>query len=318
MNKELKKIIKQIKKAKSIALFTHTSPDFDAFGSTYAFYFAVKSLGKVPVLFAKEDLTEKQLMILDENILSKEDCFPEKFDLFIAFDSSSNDRLGEYGPAFDAAKNSILIDHHKSLGWKAKFNYINETRSSCAELVYEVLTALKIIITPQIASLLYLGLSSDTKSFVNSNTNQNSFKVAMDLLSYGADIKRINEMLYQNRTFKSIEFNKFLLNNFKVKKDCAYCLVTRNDLNDLKGEKSDCDGYSSSLIAIRGINYSFSLIETENGIYRVSFRSKSGYDVFSKAVKLGGGGHLCAAGATIIAKNINEAKNIVLKAVFED
>ena len=47
-------------------------------------------------------------------------------------------------------------------------------------------------------------------------------------------------------------------------------------------------------------------------------RSKNGYDVYTKAVKLGGGGHLCASGATIIAQNIHEAEKMVLKVVFEE
>ena len=41
-------------------------------------------------------------------------------------------------------------------------------------------------------------------------------------------------------------------------------------------------------------------------------RAKHGGDVRSVALALGGGGHLAAAGAVVKAKNIEEAKNIVL------
>ena len=39
MNNSLKQIAKEIKKAKSIAIFTHINPDFDAFGSSMPFYY---------------------------------------------------------------------------------------------------------------------------------------------------------------------------------------------------------------------------------------------------------------------------------------
>ena len=46
-------------------------------------------------------------------------------------------------------------------------------------------------------------------------------------------------------------------------------------------------------------------------------RSKKGYDVRVIAEELGGGGHICAAGAKFEAKNIQEAKKRVLDAMFK-
>lgn len=319
MNKSLKEIIRKIKKSNNIAIFTHVSPDFDAFGSAYSFFYAVKSLGKNATIFMKDSMSDAQKEILDESLISQNDCNASEFDLFVAFDSSSNDRLGDYGAVFDGEDNTILVDHHKPVGWEAKSNYINEKSSSCAELVLDIIKALKVKVTSQIATLLFLGLSSDTKSFINTNTNKHSFLVATELLASGAEIERVNELLYKSKTIKSLEFKKFLLNNYKIKNDCAYCLVTQKDLAMLDGDRHNCDGYSASLNSITGINYSFHLIETEEpNIFRVSLRSKAGYDVYSVAVKLGGGGHFCASGATIHATSIENAKNMVLKAIYED
>lgn len=317
MNKDFKKVLKAIRKSKNVAIFTHVSPDFDALGSALSFFHALKSLGKNATVFMKDELSDSEKQIIDESSVCKEDCNSIQFDLFVAFDSSSNDRLGAYGEVFDNFKNTILVDHHRSSGWGAKLNYIDSQTSSCAELVLKLIKGLKAKINSEMATLLYLGLSSDTKSFVNTNTNKNSFIAAQELLSMGAETERVNEILYKSKTLKSIEFKKFLLNNFKIKKDCAYCVVTNKDLMALGGDKHNCDGYSATLIAISGINYSFSLIETdEKNVYRVSLRSKAGFDVYSVAVKLGGGGHLCASGATVVAPSITEAKKKVLNAIF--
>jgi len=88
-------------------------------------------------------------------------------------------------------------------------------------------------------------------------------------------------------------------------------------LTELKGKKADCDSYSRSLVSIEGINRSFSLIEEKEGLFKLSMRSKVGYDIRIIAEKLGGGGHVCAAGATFTAKNIRDAKKMVLDAIFE-
>ena len=136
-------------------------------------------------------------------------------------------------------------------------------------------------------------------------------------MELGADIYLVNEILYETRTVKEIEFKKYLWNNFKIYKDCAYILVDNKILTELKGRKADCDSFSRSLVSIEGINRSFSLIEEVEGIFNLSMRSKNGYDIRVVAEKLGGGGHTCAAGAKFSAKNIKDAKKQVFEAMFK-
>ena len=47
-------------------------------------------------------------------------------------------------------------------------------------------------------------------------------------------------------------------------------------------------------------------------------RSKIGYDIRIVAEKVGGGGHVCAAGAKFEAKNIQIAKKMILDAMFQN
>ena len=99
-------------------------------------------------------------------------------------------------------------------------------------------------------------------------------------------------------------------------KKCAYCLVDYETLKSMKGKKTDCDCFSSELVSIKGIKYSFSLVEFEKNLFALSMRAKSGENVRNIAEKLGGGGHICAAGAKFKAESMEEAKNKVLKALF--
>ena len=313
----LNEIKKVIKKSKSIALFTHISQDCDALGSTFGLALALKKLGKNVQIFLKEDFTDEQKPLFDENSISKERCEISDFDLFICCDLSSLNRLGDYSYIFDGKNKTICLDHHICQKFIGKYNYIDSESSSCCEIVYKLIKKLNVRIDSEIATKLYTGLDTDTSSFRNTNTNSNSLLTAYYLLEYGANIKKINQVLYQSYSLKDIDFQKYLYNNFKIKNDCAYITLTYNQLKSLNGNKEDCSSYSRNLVNIKGINYSFSLIENEPNEYKLSMRSKVGYDVREITASLGGGGHSCAAGATINAKNIDEALKIVLIKIEE-
>ena len=312
----LKQLAKRLKKAKSVAIFTHISPDFDALGSSYSLCSALKLMGKKAEVFTKEKLNSHQKLLF-EDILNHNQCKEKDYDLFVCVDVSSLKRLGDYTYVFEnKSADTMVLDHHVANDTFCKYSYINSERSSCCEIILELLEHLKLKMTPQIASYLYAGLSSDTSSFQNSGTRINSHVSAIKLMKNGADIHNVNQVLYETRTVKEIAFKKYLWNNFKTYKDCAYCMVDYKSLTELKGKKADCDSFSRSLVSIEGINRSFSIIEQKEGIFNLSFRSKIGYDVQTVAVKLGGGGHICAAGATIEAKNIQSAKKMVLQAMY--
>lgn len=313
----IKELAKVIKKAKSIAIFTHISPDFDALGSSFSLYYTLKSLGKNVNVFIKEKLNLHQKLLF-EDIANHGTCKEKEFDLFICVDVSALNRLGDYAYVFkNKSNNTMVIDHHVCIEQFCKYNYINNDRSSCCEIILDLLKAMKVKLDSKVASYLYAGLSSDTSSFQNSGTKINSHLAAIDLISYGADIHKVNQVLYETRSIKEIAFKKYLWNNFKIYKDCAYCLVDYKSITNLKGKKADCDTFSRSLVSIEGINRSFSLIEEKEGIFNLSMRSKIGYDVRTVAEKVGGGGHICAAGAKFEAKNIQAAKKIILDAMFK-
>lgn len=314
----LKEITRKIKEAKSVAIFTHVSPDFDALGSSFSLYYAFKKMGKNTQIFIKEKFNSHQKLLF-EDVANHNTCNEKAFDLFICVDASSLNRLGNYASVFQNINNkTMVIDHHVSNEEFCKYNYINHERSSCCEIILEVLNKMKYKIDSKIASYLYAGLSSDTSSFQNSGTKINCHIVATKLMQLGADISHVNQVLYETRTIKEITFKKYLWNNFKIYKDCAYCLVDYKAMKELKGKKADCDSFSRSLVSIEGVNRSFSLIEEKEGIFNLSMRSKIGYDVRIVAEKVGGGGHICAAGARFQADDIQTAKRKVLKAMFEN
>ncbi len=314
MNDSFKKIAKAIKKSANIALVTHIGPDFDALGSSLSLYYGLKQLGKKVSIFINDELSENQKLLIDKNVIEKE-CDCTLFDLFISTDTPSRKRLGVYCDCFANAKTSIVLDHHKNDDLKGTYNFVDTNSSSCSEISFKLLRALKVNITKEIASLLYMGLSADTNSFVNSNTNEDSLLTAYKLVKLGANTSHINEIQYRTQTLKEIELKKYLYNSYKMENDVAYCLVSYSDLKNLKARKADCDFYSSELISLQGASIAFSVIESSKNFYEISFRAKLGYDVRTIAEQLGGGGHIGAAGAKINGASIETVKDSIMNIV---
>lgn len=315
MNDSFKKIAKTIKKSNSIALFTHISPDMDALGSSMSLYYAIKSLGKKVSIFVKDNITETQATLVDTNVFEK-DCNQSEYDLFISTDTPSQKRLGDYAKIFIAGQRKIVLDHHLNDDLKGDLNFVDTSYSSCSEISYQIIKELKVKITPQISSYVFMGLSSDTNTFTNSNTNASSFKTAYELTLAKADITNINELLYKTHTTKEIDLKKFLYNNYHLENGICFCLVTCDDLMKLNATKADCDFFSSELINMQGANFAFSIIESTPSFYEISLRSKHGYNVRDVAEKFGGGGHICAAGAKLKYESIEKLKDTLVDAIM--
>ena len=65
----------------------------------------------------------------------------------------------------------INVDHHYTNPRFGDVNWVVDDASSTAELVYRILRALEMTITPDLASLLYTGIHTDTDGFSLTNTS---------------------------------------------------------------------------------------------------------------------------------------------------
>ena len=317
MNSTFKKIASVIKKTKSIAIFTHVSADIDALGSSLSLANAINSLNKNVKVFLNDKFTYSQSLIFSQDFVDFGDCDKSQFDLMISTDVPNSQRLGKYEKVFVDFPKKIVLDHHENMNIKSDYFFADSNKSSCCEIVFEVLKAMKVKIVPEMANYLFAGLSSDTGSFLNSNINANSFKVALELVKLNANVDKVNEYLYKEKTKKEILFTQYLWNNFEIKKDCAYCTVDYDTLLSMKGNKDDCVNFSRLLLAIEKIKFAFGLVEFKKGVFCLSMRGLAGCDVFTPAKNLGGGGHLCASGATFEAKDIKTATSMVLNELYK-
>lgn len=307
----LDKISDKLFEAKKIAIFTHISPDCDGFGSMFALYEGLKQLGKKCSMFVDGKLNKFEEQIFEMSKVNKTEVDARKFDTFIAVDTATLDRLGKYKDIFASFENSYKIDHHVNKEHYGKYVYVDHEKSSCSEVIYELLTKLNVRFDKKTTTYLYAGIATDTNSFLNTNTTANSYRVAYKLFENGADTVKVNKQCFRTISKESINLMKLYYNKIKfIGENFAYIILNNKDFKKTKTSHLDTSNFSNMLCEYEGVKIACCVTERED-CFSCSFRSTIDYNVHDLASLLGGGGHAQAAGARIYEKEKVVEKKLI-------
>lgn len=310
----MKKIIKNLKKATKIALFSHSNPDPDTIGSTLALYSALKQLGKEVDLFCDAEINENYSFLEDYKLYNSKLKENMDYDLYVAVDIASESMFTELADFFVAQENTIRLDHHISGSNYAKINYV-KTESACAIVVYDLLKKMRFKITSKIATCLYFAICGDTGIFRNNNTDSTTFKVCSELLSQGAEIRKVYNEFFDKKTVPYIKLTSNILLNAKLNDKVKYAIlkVTAKDYEDFGANENENVSNLPHSYLNAGYKVAVILKEREDGIH-CSLRSKFEIDCSKIAEKFGGGGHKNAAGC-LIEETIDKAEKLIEKEI---
>ncbi len=302
MNK-FSKIIREIKKAESIAIFNHVNMDGDAVGSAFSFAKTLSDMGKRAVVLLEEAPPSYLEKFCDEYLTETD----EIFDLAIALDCGDILRMGDRKEIFNRAKRTVCIDHHLSNSGFADVNYIKAASSSTSEIIFELIMKLTGKISKRQADQLYAGILTDTGGFKFSNTTPESFEYSSHLLKCGADISNVAIEIYESESIEKMKLKSRALDSLKLYEGgkISSVMITKADFEETGALVSDCEGFSDIGKGILGVEASF-LITVKNSC-KVSLRSKHYVDVSKVAAHFGGGGHARASGFTLPADTDIEA-----------
>lgn len=308
--------LKLIKKAKKVALFSHSSPDPDTVGSCVALFNALKKQGKEVDLFCEDAIPETYYFLNETTKYNEKSFNKQSYDLLIAVDVAGNNMLGKFQADFDEHENTLRLDHHIKGELEAKTNVV-KIYSACSILIYEVIKALKIKIDETIATPLYFALCGDTGLFRNNNTDSLSFKVAGELLELGADIRKVYSEFFDKKTVPYLKLTSNILLNAEINDEFGYVVMTASidDFEKFGVDSSESVGNLANTYLNCGYKISAVLKEKDDGIHG-SFRSKFEYDCSEIARVFGGGGHKNASGF-LIEKPLSDAVKDVHDAVKE-
>lgn len=297
-NNELNEIVRALKAAPETALVSHYNPDSDAYGAICALGLGLEQIGRRIWLLNRDGAQPNYLFI--PGVARVTNSFPANFaGTVVVCDCGDLNRVGdELKPEVAKASCVINIDHHVSSEYFGQYNLVREQASSTSEIIFDVLQAAGATITAEMAIGLFAGIMGDTGSFRYANTSQKTLQVAEKLVGFGVKPHLVAEALYSNNSLAAVQLQAAALANLKMHFENRVCeVIVDQDLFKRCGAKpDDTDMLVEKARDIEGVLISF-LIQSWEGLWRISLRSRdAAQDVSKVAAHFGGGGHKNAAG----------------------
>lgn len=309
----LDNIIEEIKKAESIVILTHETPDGDAIGSSLAMKVALKKLGKNADVIIRE--VPKIFNFLPESGEIKKDTDIEKYDLAISLDCADFKRLvgNEY---FESAKQTIVIDHHGSNKMYGDINFVNPVSPACCQILIGMFQYFEIDIDRELGTCILTGIITDTGGFRYSGVTTETFEFTAELLEKGVNVSDIYKRVLDTKTKANFELTKRAIDRMEFLEDgkVTFTYITNTDLLEVNAEIGDHEGLVEIGRDIEGVEVSVFIRQKdeEKNTYKVSMRSNEYVNVSDVCLMFGGGGHEKAAGA-IVQGDIEQVKQKILK-----
>lgn len=301
LNDDIIAIANYLKENDDFILIMHIAPDGDTIGSTLALYAALRGLGKrvqavchdkMPVVYSF--LPHIRDVITPEKAV--------KSDNAIAIDCAGADRMGRASALFEAARHTVSIDHHGTNTMFAELNKVDPSAAAAGEIIYKIIyTLLDGRLTRDIADCLYTAVLTDTGCFAHSNTTENSFQTAAELMRFGIDPSELNRLIYRTVSLPKTRLLGYALSNVELfnSGSIGMCVISQADLGRVHARAEDTEGIIDHIRDIESVQIAMFIRECLDGDYKVSLRSVEGNDVAMLAQNFGGGGHPCAAGFKI-------------------
>jgi phosphoesterase RecJ-like protein len=309
-----------IHRANRIIILSHVRPDCDAIGSQLALLLSLQELGKEVTAWNEDGLPESYRFLENSNLIQQPPSEPEEFDLAVALDTASQQRLGTTLHAIRRANRWINIDHHASNPGYGDLVYIDTAAPATGQIVYEFIRTEKLPFSRAAADALYAAISTDTGSFRYSNTTARTIEVAGELIRSGANAARIANKLYESYPKRRVQLLGQLLPqaSFDLDDRVASMSLTNEIKEHLQIQPDDIDGLIDYVRAVDTVVVAVFFEELADGKIRLSMRSKDDQvDVNKICGEFGGGGHPRAAGARIRG-NMEEVRSKVLKRVSHE
>jgi phosphoesterase RecJ-like protein len=298
--KRIKAVSEWLRTHEDIAVITHVSPDGDALGSALALVHALRAMGKRAFVCDEHPVPNYLRLLPGSHEVFTPDNLPFEPRAVISVDCSEEARAGAASALLKLGLPAALIDHHETNTADFETALIDGKESATGVLIYEVLKALDIPFTREIAQCLYVSISTDTDNFSFGSTTPEAFIAVSDCLRAGLDIADFSFRLFRMKSAPRTRLLGRALNGIQYLADgrLAMIRVTLRDLEECGANSSDTEGIVNFGIDTEGVEISVLATEKTDGV-KFSLRSKGKINVARAIGILGGGGHAQAAGATL-------------------
>lgn len=290
----LAKIVNEIKKYDTIIIIRHQNPDPDAIGS---------QTGLANIL--QETFPEKKIFTPGTDlpvfdwIAKMQDTPADTYQnaLVIAVDTANSIRIDDE-PYYQNAAEIIKIDHHPNVDPFGNLNWVDETFSSCAEMIFTLAEESGYAVSQESGRRLYSGIIGDTNRFLYAETSTRTLEIAAKLSKLGVNVSEVGHAEDQ-LTLSVAKLEAYMLENFTLTESgFGYIILNKQILDIFNLAPGELDSAVPLIGKINTVKTWAILSEKESDKFRVNLRSKV-IPINQIASKFGGGGHPLASGVFV-------------------
>ena len=281
---------------------THVGPDGDAIGSALALQMALQNAGKRAVYVSRDGVPHSSRFLAGHERVELDVPIGQKFDCAFVLDCDGTaPRIASRIEPIELVRERILIDHHRTSRPTFDINWLDPNKPATAQMIYELLIALEMKITPAMATALLTGLSCATGHFRFPNTTPDSLRAAAHLVELGADIALVAFKQFDERSFSSNKLLGVAMQKSQSDHDgeLIYTAIAVRDFQNIGTGDESSENIVNFLRNVRGARMAICMRERrdESGPHaRISVRSEEGLRADLFCNEFGGGGHAAAAG----------------------
>jgi phosphoesterase RecJ-like protein len=294
---------------------SHSRPDGDSIGSQLAMAFALDALGKQSRIFNADRAPEHYYEFpgLNRIEIAAEVPADAIADAVIVMECGDLDRTGVRG--FEG-RYIINIDHHAGNRMYGAINWFDESAAACGEMVFDLIRALGVPLSTEIATHIYLAILTDTGSFHHSNITPRTFDICRQAVEAGVNPAAMARRVFDSNSFGKLKLIGALLDAMELTDNGRLAVLYLDDamLSACGCTHNDTEGVINLPLTAREIQAVVFFKAGSNGDVRVSMRSKYDVDVRVVANMYGGGGHKNAAGFTV-AGPLEQVRPAILERV---
>ncbi len=279
-------------------LTSHSRPDGDSIGSQLAMAFALDALGKQVRIVNSDAAPDHYQDFPGMERIEISRRVTADVDAVIVMECSDLGRSGVEG-----LDNQFIIniDHHAGNRLYGALNWHDESAAACGEMVFDLIRALGVPLSLEIATHIYLAILTDTGSFHHSHITPRTFDICRQTVEAGVVPATMARRVFDSNSFGKLKLIGALLDSMELLDGGRLAVLHMDDgmLAACGCTNNDTEGLINLPLTAREIQAVVFFKSGPDGDVRVSMRSKYDVDVRRVASEFGGGGHKNAAGFTV-------------------
>lgn len=312
MNRDkMELILQKIKEYNRIIIFRHFRPDGDAIGSTKGMREILRlSFPEKEIYLLNSDYSDYLEFLGGEDEPIADELYADA--LALVLDTGSENRISN--KKYTLCREIAKIDHHIDHQPYGDYCWIEENASSTCQMVAEFYYTFRdeLKINKEAATYIYTGMVTDSGRFRFREVNGDTMRYAGMLLDQGVETDKLYANLYI-KDFYELKFQSYVYKKMKMTENgVAYIFVDKAMQKKFGLTSEQASACVSFMESIRGSLIWTAFIENA-GKKEIRVRMRSRFIQISDiAERYRGGGHACAAGATLLSKK--EIKSILAEA----